>query len=289
MRFIIATPVYNGLPTLPRCVGSVRGQEPWVERRHIIQDGGSTDGSRKWLSQATGLEAVCEKDAGMYDAIQRAWKRGDGDIYSWLNADEQYLPGTLTAVREVFAARPEVDMVFGNALIVGPNGEPLAARREIPLRPWYVKNSFLYALSCTLFFRRRLLDQGRLRFNLAYRAVGDAELILRLLKEGAVVHHLPRYLSLFGVDGKNLSLSDRAQKEWAKIQDQFGAYPFGWMRRLVQSVRMAERAASGCYKTDTLSFAYALDEQPTYRHHRDIRLGFRFTYNRALAQLQEIR
>jgi hypothetical protein len=32
----------------------------------------------------------------MYDAINKAWERGkegDGDIYSWLNCDEQYLAG----------------------------------------------------------------------------------------------------------------------------------------------------------------------------------------------------
>lgn len=286
MQFAIATPVYNGMPHLPACVGSVRGQDAAIDRIHLVQDGGSTDGSRDWLASAEGVAAVMEKDAGMYDAINRAWSRADADVYSWLNSDEQYLPGTLAAVRDAFTRHPDIDIVFGNAIIVDPAGNPLAARREIPLRAWYVTNTFLYALSCTIFFRGRLRTSGDLAFDTTYRVAGDLELILRLLRRGARCLHLPRYLSLFGVDGRNLSLSEGMAREGEVIQRAFGAYRARPLRRAVHALRCLERAARGCYATDTVSYAFALDATPTYRTVDRVPLGFRFTYDRALRTLK---
>jgi len=287
MRFAIATPVFNGMPALRQCIGSVRGQDADIERTHLIQDGGSTDGSREWLSQTDGLSVEMKKDAGMYDAINQAWDRGNGDIYSWLNSDEQYLPGTLKLVRDYFVAHPETDILFGNAIIVDPDGNPLAARREIPLRPWYVKNCFLYALSCTTFFNARLKKEGRLRLDTQYRVAGDIEMMLRLLNEGAVCRHLPHYLSLFGVDGRNLSLSEGMAREGHAIQQKFGAYRHGAARKIAHAARCLERVVRGCYLRDRVSYDFALNEQPSYHHHRNVPLGFRFTYSRALNKMKD--
>jgi len=285
MRFAIATPVFNGMPALRPCIGSVRGQDADIKRVHLIQDGGSSDGSREWLRKADGLSVEMKKDAGMYDAINQAWDRGDGDIYSWLNSDEQYLPGTLKRVRDYFTDHPEADIVFGNAIIVDPEGNPLAARREIPLRPWYVKNCFLYALSCTTFFNGRLKKEGRLRLDTQYRVAGDIEMMLRLLNEGAVCHHIPHYLSLFGVDGRNLSLSEGMAREGHAIQQKFGAYRSSTVRKMVHAARCVERIARGCYLRDHVTYEYALDDLPVYKHFRNVPLDFRFTYSRALNKM----
>lgn len=287
MRFVIATPVLNGMPSLLRCVGSVRGQDPGIDRIHVIQDGGSTDGTRIWLSQQPDVKVRLEPDAGMYDAIEKAWGLADGDAFSWLNSDEQYLPGTLQAVQEAFDAHPDVDILFGDTIIVDPDGYPFAARREIPLRAWYVKNTFLYAHSCSTFFRGRLHKQKKLKFDLQYRAVGDMELVLRLLNDGAVCRHIPRYLGIFGVDGKNLSLSERAKREHRDIQRRYGAYRLAPCRRLVHLARSTERLIRGCYRSDHISYQYARNEKPDYRNFADITAGFRFTYSRALSRLNK--
>lgn len=287
MRFVIATPVLNGMPSLLRCVGSVRGQDPGIDRIHVIQDGGSTDGTRIWLSQQPDVKVRLEPDAGMYDAIEKAWGLADGDVFSWLNSDEQYLPGTLQAVQDAFDAHPDVDILFGDTIIVDPDGYPFAARREIPLRAWYVKNTFLYAHSCSTFFRGRLHKQKKLKFDLQYRAVGDMELVLRLLNDGAVCRHIPRYLGIFGVDGKNLSLSERAKREHRDIQRRYGAYRLAPCRRLVHLARSTERLIRGCYRSDRISYQYARNEKPDYRNFADITAGFRFTYSRALSRLNK--
>lgn len=333
MRFIIATPVFNGMPALRRCVGSVHGQaatEPLkslnVETpdgslngaststcndlngindreaicvQHIVQDGGSSDGTVDWLRQYDGeinsqildvseaspktysFTFFSEKDEGMYDAINRAWAKADGDVLCWLNSDEQYLPGTLQKVADYFEKHPDVDAVFGNTIITTSTGAPYAARKEIPLRKIYVANGFLYALSCSTFFRRTLWDSGLLKLDTQYRYSADIDLVLRLLSAGVRFGHMDDFLALFGVEeGRNLSFRPEMALETAAIQKRYGALPLRVMRAFIMGARYAERMFRGCYRLVPVSYRYAMDEKPMYYEYNNPELGFRFTYSR---------
>ena len=94
----IITPSFNQIEWLRLAVASVADQEG-VEYEHIIQDGG-TDGIKEIVQSEFGnlgkrLQVFVEKDAGMYDAVNRGLRRASGEICAYLNCDEQYLPGTL--------------------------------------------------------------------------------------------------------------------------------------------------------------------------------------------------
>jgi len=324
MKFIIATPSYNNLSDLRRCVGSVRAQARFgkaeklkteilkthesvsghiseLSVQHIVQDGGSEN----WRSfqeklnrrrqgyagqepeseephlptSSYQLLLHSEADEGMYDAINKAWDRGVGDVYSWLNCDEQYLPGTLARVAEYFEAHPEADAVFGNAIIVDGEGNPLAARREIPLRKAYVTNGFLYALSCTIFYRAQLRESGLLRLDPSYRYSADADLVLKLLDAGVRFGHIDDYLSLFGVGGGNLSFSGKMAEESDVIKFRYGRIKTPLLRKMVMGGRYAERLLQGCYRKEDVSFDFAVNEVPEVERREAKRLGTRFEYN----------
>ena len=151
----------------------------------------------------------------------------------------------------------------------------------------YVKNGFLYALSCTLFFRRRLWDEGVLTCNPSFKAAGDADLVLRLLGAGCICRHIPIYFSLFGVDGKNLtvSMSDRRLHETAQLRKTYGAIPLRIIRRLIMSGRYLERFFRGCYGKENLVYAYTVNEIPEYITKRCSGIGSRFTFERSIGQV----
>lgn len=292
MKFSVITPSYNGMPQIRKCIGSVKAQAgSGHEVEHLIQDGGSNDGTYEFCDGYAGgagadgyaFDCMSEADDGMYDAINKGWARASGDILSWLNHDEQYLPGTLEKVAEVFAVDSSVDIVFGNMIVVDSNGNPLAARREIPLRSFYVRNDFLYAISCTTFFRRRLLAEGLLVFDTVYKAAGDMDLILKLLSSGKKVEHMPEYLALFGVDGSNLtvSLGSTMNDETREIQKKYGGFGITSLRKAVKGLRFLERAFTGCYLPDDVSFAFVENETAELRTVSAKSLSFRFTYEHA--------
>lgn len=264
MKFSVITPTRNALDKLKRCVGSVRGQSG-VEVEHIVQDACSTDGTPEWLAAQTDLLARSEADGGMYDAINRGWDRASGEVFSWLNSDEQYLPGTLAKVAELFARNPDVDFIYGDALVIDATGRLLAARREIRLSRTYIANSFLNAFSCTTFFRRRLFDEGVLRLDTRYRYAADMDLMLRLLESGHHYYKADDYLSVFTMDGTNLSCHPKMLAETDDIQQRYGAFRAPLLRKLVTTGRYVERLLAGSYHKVDVSYAFAQDERPTYQ------------------------
>lgn len=231
---------------------------------HIIQDAASDDGTAAWLAAQDDCVWRSEPDGGMYDAIARAWARARGEFLSWLNADEQYLPGTLAVVQRYFDANPGVDVVFGDYIVTDASGRPVALRREIPFRPIYVANTFLNAQSCTLFLRRHLLDAGQLAFDPSFRYAADADLMLRLARRGARIRHTPRYLALFGIDGTNLSTHSAVTAEAGAIRKRYGAYRLRALRAAVFASRRLERLLRGAYRREDVHYLYAIDEVPTY-------------------------
>lgn len=245
---------------------------------HQVRDGGSKDGGLNWLASQNDLSVVSKKDKGMYYAIAEGWSDAQGEVLSWLNSDEQYLPGTLAKVAKAFASHPGVDAVFGDALIVDPGGKPIAARREIPMRSVYVRNSHLYGLSCTIFFRRKLWDAGLLRFNDGFQVAADMDLVLQLLAQGRSFFHMREYLALFTVGLNNLSVSERATSEIAEIRRAHSGLRNSTLRQFVLVGRFAEKLLAGCYRAEPVGFDYALDEIPSYVRIEAQKVGNRFRW-----------
>src|SRR6516225_10353465 len=121
MKFSIVTPSFKNSEWLKLCIASVADQQG-VELEHIVQDSCSDDGTGDWLPHDSRVKAFIEKDGGMYDAVNRGYRRATGDILAYLNCDEQYLPGALATVGKFFESNPEVDVVFGDCVIVDAKG-----------------------------------------------------------------------------------------------------------------------------------------------------------------------
>ena len=77
MKVTVVTPVYNGMPWLPECVGSVAMQRGDADVEHLVYDGGSTDGSAEWLREhaSIGYEAIFGPDGGQTDALAKGFDR----------------------------------------------------------------------------------------------------------------------------------------------------------------------------------------------------------------------
>ena len=197
---------------MPLCIASVADQK--VRREHIVQDAGSDDGTLGWLANDSRVRAFVEKDQGMYDAVNRGFRRAQAEIVAYLNCDEQYLPEALSQVIGFFNRHPEVDIVFGDCLVVDAAGEYLCERRSLTPRlihTWTASN--LSFLTAATFLRRRVLDAHQLWFNVDYRDAGDQDWALRVVRGGIRTAVLPQYLSVFTETGVNMNLGENASRE----------------------------------------------------------------------------
>lgn len=205
----IVTPSYNMLPFLQRCVASVRDQG--VSLEHVVMDGGSSDGTPAWLTGNPDLVGRSEKDKGMYHALNKALALSRAPIVGHLNCDEQYLPGVLRRVIDYFASHPEVDFVAGDFLIVDPSGDFLAYRKAFQPRWFYFFSNYLYTNTCTLFYRRKVIES--VSFDESYKSIADVIFVANVIRRGFKGVHLPGYTAAFVYSGANLSLNPVSDAE----------------------------------------------------------------------------
>jgi glycosyltransferase involved in cell wall biosynthesis len=253
LRFSIITPSFRNSEWLKLCVASVADQG--VAHEHIVQDAGSDDGTLDWLAGDERVKLFVEKDKGMYDAMNRGLRRARGQILASLNCDEQYLPGALSAVWDFFERHPEVEVVFGDFVVVDGEGGYLFHRKvQTPLK-YHTWVSHLPTFMCATFFRRSLIQEHGLLFDPALRDVGDGEWMLRLLRRRTRMAVLRRFTSVFTMTGANMSAGENARRE-ARAMAQSAP---GWARRLKWLLVLQHRLrrlAGGIYFQKP--FAYAL-------------------------------
>src|SRR5438309_5772154 len=92
----VVTPSLNQGAYIEETIRSVLDQDyPRIE--HIVVDGGSTDGTLEILRRYPHLTWVSEPDGGQADAVNKGFRLAEGEIFGWLNADDLYLPGTISA------------------------------------------------------------------------------------------------------------------------------------------------------------------------------------------------
>lgn len=118
----VVTPSYNQSAFLPQTIRSVLDQDH-QELEYLIVDGGSSDGSVEIIREFAGRLAwwVSEPDAGQAEAINKGLAHAHGEIFAWLNSDDFYLPGAVSAAVAAFETHPDVVFVYGNMQAVDEN------------------------------------------------------------------------------------------------------------------------------------------------------------------------
>jgi glycosyltransferase involved in cell wall biosynthesis len=265
------TPSFRQLDWLKLCVASAADQEG-VEHEHIIQDAGTGRELEEWARTVPGISLFVEKDEGMYDAINRGLRRARGAICSYLNSDEQFLPGTLATVVSFFDAHPDVDVLFGDAILIDRNGNPISYRRTILPTLSHLHFAHLNTPTCATFFRRRLLDRGFF-FDPKWKAIGDQVWIEQLLLANLRMATLSKPLAVFTFTGQNLGATNASEEEAARRREPTSpGTTFGKATAII--FHRWRKLLAGAYKfRDVKIDLYTLDS-PSRRQNRRGRVGF---------------
>jgi glycosyltransferase involved in cell wall biosynthesis len=291
VKFTVVTPSFGQLDWLELCLASVYDQaadmakqgarsaaqgntetdgaaalSPSIE--HIVCDGGSPgieDFKQRMLerlpeSPIYHLEFVIGPDAGMYDAINKGLRRATGDICSYLNCDEQLLPASLAVVGDYLEKHADIDIVFGDTIVVGREGEPLCYWRPYVPSLKHLAGATLNTLSCSTFFRRSVVEAGHL-FEPQWKAVGDLRWIRGLLEKGRTMACVPKPLAAFTFLGDNLGAGATARDEFEASRESSGG-PTRWFRRGLHGIR---KLFSGAYVRRKVTYDVFALSDPTRR------------------------
>ncbi|MBQ8571275.1 MAG: hypothetical protein IJ444_07190 [Kiritimatiellae bacterium] len=258
MTFGIITPIFEKTKYLLPALVSVQSSG-----QHVVHELQQSDKATAFClpDEFCGrVRIVRELDTGMYDAITKGFNRicaehPEVEILSWLNSDEQYLDGTLDIVAEYFEKHPDVDVVYGDYIQLDAEGKPCSIRKEISPNLFYLVHGVNYIMSCTVFMRRRVWEDG-LKLDINYRFVADKKFYVENLRKGFTFAHIPQLLGAYTATGVNLSLQHEATfKEQARLRGELGSW-CAPLRKLVRLLRLVNKLFCGCYSNSQVCFAY---------------------------------
>lgn len=233
----VITPSLNQAKYLERTLRSVLDQN-YPDLEYIVMDGGSADGSADVLRRYDERLAywVSEPDGGQSWAINRAIERATGDVISYINSDDYYLPGAFEAALPRFED-PTVRWVVGATECREEDGTLAAC--VVPTLPAGSRARWLrtswYAPQASSFWRRNVFDEfGLLRDDLDF--VFDTEFGLRLALGGLLPRTVERPIAVryLHAEAKSAERS-RFDREYRTVAKQL-------RRRLTRSERAQDQA-----------------------------------------------
>lgn len=195
----IVTPSFNQGEFIGETIESVVFQDyPNIE--YIIQDGGSTDSTmsvieyyKKYISSFSSAH-----DGGQAEAINAGMAKATGQIMAWINSDDVYLPGTFSRIANAFIDNPDVDVVYGNRLLLDSNGGHIG-NWIIPYHDADVLDWADYIPQETVFWRRSAWERVGSCLNNEFKFALDWDLLLRFKSTNANFYHLPYFLAGFRI------------------------------------------------------------------------------------------
>jgi glycosyltransferase involved in cell wall biosynthesis len=219
----------NAARFVEAAIESVLSQD-YARIEYIIMDGGSTDGTLQILKRYEDrVTLVSGRDGGAADAIRRGFELSSGNILGWLNADDAYLPGAISAAVRGFESHPDAAVIYGGATWIDQSGESIA---PYPVRDF---DRSLLARECFVcqpasFFRRDAFENvGGIDPGL--HLTFDYELWIRLARTYRF-QRIDRDLALSRMHAANKTLGQRREtfrETFRVLRRHYGYVPFPWI------------------------------------------------------------
>lgn len=223
-RLSLVVPSFKAVKTMARTLDSVIAQK-YPDLQLIVIDGGSPDGTADVIKSYEHVISywVSEKDKGQVDALNKGFAKADGEIYGWLCADDELMPGALRSVAQVFMARPEVDVVTGGCR---RNFNDKFTVDTVPDAGFLNDLDFKNTIEQPSTFWRSFNHAAAGELDGSYRYAFDWEYWCRLKRTGAVFHAVPDILSLYHFSDDNLTSTGgrKIADEMYRIIKTYGPY-----------------------------------------------------------------
>lgn len=214
MKISIITPVFNAVETIEKTILSVIQQSVDSELEYIVIDGGSTDGTQDIVQKYRDHVSlyICEKDNGVYDAMNKGIVYATGEVVGIINADDWYNDGALSIVESEFKKDPSIEILYS------PVDTYFNNKYLTRFIPGSLENlPFKFTINHPSCFVKKSVYDRIGSFNLSYTIAADYDFVFRAYN-AKVNFHLVEYslasYSLNGMSGKPLAKFKQIQQSW---------------------------------------------------------------------------
>lgn len=208
-KVTVITPVYNGERYVALAIESALGQTYGNIEVFIVNDG-STDRSyekiRPYLALAN-VKYLEQKNSGVAAARNAAIRRSSGELVSFLDQDDLWMPEKLEAQVDYLRSHPEAGLVHSRQLYIDSSGNPVQTSEDwqtdvegMCFKELFIKNRI--SVLCAL-VRRRCFEELGL-FNESLSMVDDYEMWLRVSRSFPI-GFVDRRLAMYRIHDSNAS------------------------------------------------------------------------------------
>ncbi len=188
---------------------SIIGQR-YPNLEHIVVDGGSVDKTIDILQRYEGvynLHWTSAPDDGQSDAINKGFRRAEGEIIGWLNSDDTYMPGAVVAAVEFLIRHPDKGWVCGDGYWIDENSTVRNIRCPGSSSFKDLVQRGMYLTQPSLFLRRTALNMVGL-LDVHMHTTMDYDFCLRLGRQ-ADGGYLPAFMATrrLHADAKTITMS----------------------------------------------------------------------------------
>jgi glycosyltransferase involved in cell wall biosynthesis len=197
-KLSVITIVYNNVRDIERTVLSVLNQS-YSNIEYLIIDGASNDGTMDILRQYESRisKLVCEKDKGIYDAMNKGLALATGDYVLFMNSgDEIYASNT---VERIFASGDDADIYYGETEMFDEAWQSLGRRRHKAPEAFTWKD-FKYGMSIShqaIYIRNSITEP----YDLTYKLSSDIDWILKAAKKAKKIVNVKAVVAKYLVGG----------------------------------------------------------------------------------------
>ncbi len=214
MKLSIITITFNAERFLLGTVRSIT-EQTCTDIEYIIVDGKSTDGTIDIVKECAGeistkgidFKWISEPDKGLYDAMNKGLQMATGDFVWFINAGDKLFDNT-TVRQVVDAITDNIDVIYGQTLIIDSNDNPYGERHKIAPNNLKFKHMINGLVVChqSIVVRREIAPA----YDLSYRYSADYDWVCKVLNVSRNNCYINGYLSRFmlsGISAKNRKAS----------------------------------------------------------------------------------
>ena len=192
-RLSVITPVFNGIRFIEFCIRNVIEQNcPDIE--HIIIDGVSTDGTveviQRYATQYPHIRWVSEHDRGQSDAMNKGIAMAQGEVLSFLNADDFYQEGAICEALDMLRKLSCPTLLIGNCNVWDDDGNFLEVNRpaKVGLLAFLMLYVPAFPSNPSAYFYHKVLHDKIGPYNIDDHYVMDIDFIFRAFRAAQVMY-----------------------------------------------------------------------------------------------------
>lgn len=238
----IITPTFNAAAHLSACIESVASQT-YLNIEHLIIDGLSTDNTieivKEYTQKYPHIRYISEKDAGIYDAMNKGIEMASGEWLYFLGSDDYLITKDVIFRIQTILSQEDIDFMYGN-VIWGDSLEIYRGKMEIP-------DLLSYNICHQAIFIKKQVLQKLGGFNLQYPIMADYEINIKIfMSEKYKIKYMNNIIAYYNTNGtSSQKVSDKEAIDfhhfrsnlWEKYQARRNKKPNNYVYRLLSAMK----------------------------------------------------